>query len=526
MINGHWHSKAIPGLFLDKTAGNEGPAGSPDTLESTSSYYVEHGMERRKFIGGLPLMVGGALVLRGSDAAAQTSMATPINVKSYGAVGDGKTDDTVALQNAINAAISGNASLFVPSGQYVHGPLTAAGGALKMVGEGRLNSVLLLNASGVSLTFSNSNFSQIQDMGFGLHGGPQTVVGTDGPTMSGSCDNSEWRGCNFSGFGGSGLAFSGDSSGQSGHKVIDCYFLGNGGVQLDMAHSNDFHIVDNQFGVLEGVAGAQAGCNLNNSAAGTYKGNYHWGNVVAFTASSAHYLRVIGNRFEMSGKEGVVMNGCVDVIFSNNSIHTNSQSQFGAYDNAYFSGMTTLIISNNNSFDWSGGSSYHRWGINIDAGCADVTLCKNKCSGYASSSGPTRVDGSVVYSVSPDAELYGSTSSTVPGGVGMYLGVNGAQVAENATLFVVTRKCTIQSFAVDTDVAPGDGQSFNYVLRVNNANTSMIGSSSGAQSWSAGSANSAPAVVLNPGDRVSILLQATAGATAAYHRYFVALTEY
>lgn len=40
----------------------------------------------------------------------------PVNVLDYGAVGDGVTDDTVALQNAINA--SKNKKLFFPSGVY------------------------------------------------------------------------------------------------------------------------------------------------------------------------------------------------------------------------------------------------------------------------------------------------------------------------------------------------------------------------------------------------------------------------
>lgn len=41
-----------------------------------------------------------------------------INVKSYGAVGNGTTDDTVAVQAAVNAAPVGGAVYF-PTGTYI-----------------------------------------------------------------------------------------------------------------------------------------------------------------------------------------------------------------------------------------------------------------------------------------------------------------------------------------------------------------------------------------------------------------------
>lgn len=52
-------------------------------------------MERRKFLGAIPLAAGGAIALRSADSFAQTQAATTYaSVKSYGAVGDGVTDDT------------------------------------------------------------------------------------------------------------------------------------------------------------------------------------------------------------------------------------------------------------------------------------------------------------------------------------------------------------------------------------------------------------------------------------------------
>ena len=59
-----------------------------------------------------------------------------LNVKSFGAVGDGVQDDSVAIQRALNATTSGR-TLWFPAGIYrVSTPLQLAG-ARRLLGEGR-----------------------------------------------------------------------------------------------------------------------------------------------------------------------------------------------------------------------------------------------------------------------------------------------------------------------------------------------------------------------------------------------------
>ncbi|PWT95921.1 MAG: hypothetical protein C5B53_10580 [Candidatus Melainabacteria bacterium] len=79
--------------------------------------------------------------------------APTLNVRDFGAVGDGVTDDTAAIQNCINAAQANREGVLFPAGTYLHtGVITANGIGLKGVGGA---SILLANnptSSAVVLT--------------------------------------------------------------------------------------------------------------------------------------------------------------------------------------------------------------------------------------------------------------------------------------------------------------------------------------------------------------------------------------
>lgn len=71
-----------------------------------------------------------------------------LNVKSFGAVGDGVTDDTAAIQLAVDAATtSPRGTLYIPAGTYIVSDSIDINGRINMVGDGMNNSVLSYTAN-------------------------------------------------------------------------------------------------------------------------------------------------------------------------------------------------------------------------------------------------------------------------------------------------------------------------------------------------------------------------------------------
>jgi len=83
-----------------------------------------------------------------------------LNVKDFGAIGDGVTDDSTAFSNALTAATAGTlagttATVFVPAGQYITGPLTLAN-RVTLRGSGPGVSRLVLKANSTAPLVKNA----------------------------------------------------------------------------------------------------------------------------------------------------------------------------------------------------------------------------------------------------------------------------------------------------------------------------------------------------------------------------------
>ncbi|AKU98780.1 Phage protein [Labilithrix luteola] len=109
--------------------------------------------------------VDAGVVLQGGCAPA--SFATVIDAKSEGAVGDGVTDDTVAIQNAITKVVGTGGAVTIPDGTYLVAPPSQGGQALTI-------------ASGMTLKLSSGAVLKAKP------GGPESaaLIAIRGPNVN------------------------------------------------------------------------------------------------------------------------------------------------------------------------------------------------------------------------------------------------------------------------------------------------------------------------------------------------------
>ena len=80
----------------------------------------------------------------------------PVNVKDYGAVGDGVTNDAVAMQAAITAVATTGQAIYIPTGTYIINSVLSTTGHLNMFGDGEKSvldfSGITSGSSGITVT--------------------------------------------------------------------------------------------------------------------------------------------------------------------------------------------------------------------------------------------------------------------------------------------------------------------------------------------------------------------------------------
>ena len=110
----------------------------------------------------------------GVERTLQAKLEDVVNVKDFGAVGDGVTDDSTSIQNAYNYARDNNKSLYIPSGLYAVGTelvfTDSVGGndfiTIDVYGDGPFSSWLVGKNAPTSLIRVNGRFITIRGLGF------------------------------------------------------------------------------------------------------------------------------------------------------------------------------------------------------------------------------------------------------------------------------------------------------------------------------------------------------------------------
>ena len=77
-------------------------------------------LSRRALLGRAGILLGPVLLSRARWAAGEPA---PLDVRGFGATGNGKTKDTRAIQDALDAAGRSGGTIQFPPGEYVSGTL-------------------------------------------------------------------------------------------------------------------------------------------------------------------------------------------------------------------------------------------------------------------------------------------------------------------------------------------------------------------------------------------------------------------
>lgn len=445
---------------------------------------------------------------------------------AYGADRTGVSKSTTAITNAVNSLhTDGGGCLYLGPGIFTVDPAAfSAKNNIKFLGAGRYATKIRLASTGVALDLSNCQWLTFEDITFELETA-QAISSTVFLRAQGGSSNWHINRCNFVGASSDAIQLTGTAlSPLSGHKVTDCYFLGNGGRQIYGNYANDFHIRGNQFGRLAGITKATHGSYLDNCSAGNYTENYHWDNTIGCFQQSCNYNTVALNRFEESEQEGYLQNGGAHTIFADNKIHTNSLAATATYDGAKFSNAASLTIDGNHAFSFT--SNRHKWDINVDAGWTDLVIGgTNKLNGFSTSFGPIRVDGTSPVGFGTSHARQFVSSGTLAAGSTVFLGPNAMQTNEKAAIVLLGARSTVLRMYAAVDTAPTAGQSFIYTLRKNGVDTAMTCTISGA-AFAAAAYVATPGVLFGPDDQLSIRVETSGTAAAAYHRVILSLGDY
>ena len=264
--------------------------------------------------------VGAGMLLTGSSSIAAAEEAKErsekvderhtLSVRDFGAKGDGKTDDTKAIQKALDSAAGTHGTVFVPEGVYMCGELKMSPG-VGIYGfpvwsyRNSRGAVLRLNDSAANCLLNLTGAYGTMVNGICLHGGklggdrPIHGIMVDKPDYGSEENTPRIDGCRVEQFTGDGIRL----------ERIWCFTvrhsqcIHNGGCGLRVRGWDGF-ILDNWFSG-NGMAGFGA---YDESASNTLTANrIEWNRQGGILIHGGSTYNITGNYIDRSGRSGIAL---------------------------------------------------------------------------------------------------------------------------------------------------------------------------------------------------------------------------
>lgn len=405
-----------------------------------------------------------------------------VSPKDYGALGDGSTDDTTALQAAVNQAQSVGGVLYVPPGTYITTGLTVSNpivvrcagsgnsilkmksGATKTINDTRGNGTPIISVSSTSqVAVSDCGFQDASGYAFGIATNSASDIRIERNNFSGlgetdvsfKLTNKTWVERNrFDTAGLSGVRYEdpGAAAANADGWVVNNYFVnmntshtgGFGAIQTygDASASQSYiraerNTIDNPGTVAIGFDWADHGVISDNHITG----NGARGECIAFSGS---YMQVEGNKGSNCGSAGVMLflaaAGENHNLIARNVVYDNAGQGIAVVWGANNLNTDDLRIEENTAFDTGGGAQHFGIQSYISMGVtgytwSNVRIVHNVIYGNA--------NGSQSFVAGPSAPIFafnttaanGTDQITTPGAVAI-LGASGWPTQAVNSLYV------------------------------------------------------------------------------------------
>lgn len=283
----------------------------------------------------------------GSKIGLHTFVQQAYNPMDFGAVGDGVSDDTTAVQAAIDATpASGGAVILPATGTFLCGNLTIAdrsnfvmrslGAAIQWVGTAATNHYIGIQLTGTELT--NVLFENLILVGDGVTAnGHAGIWNLNGITFT----NIVVRGCRVT------------------NVVFGIGLNADGGGSI-----NGFEFSGNSLDTIVGTS------------AGTGYGLYH-----ASSAGTASHGRIVGNQVSRAQRHSIYQGKGSGVVIANNTIrlHRTGQSTPGSPLGAIVVARSSHVTVSGNLIDTAQDGGIDIGGGN-GIGCSDIAVVGNTIS--------------------------------------------------------------------------------------------------------------------------------------------------